>query len=436
MKRPRGENVTLEAITNAQFLPLATSFVEKAASAFGMDEQSVLSITLATEEIFGYLCQVTEQHNPIKIQLTNGGYFVRADFAFQAKDFDMRAFNLTTHASFDDEETAAETGLLIASRIVDRFKFTQSDGVLGLTLVKEKTYPEASALDYQPPKDLEDFSLHMASTEELKIFVRAVMSYYASIPVPSIFRYPGKLIDMVESGDYYVALAVDRHGHIGGGIVWRWESEKMVECYGPYVFGQTTESDMAHSILDFCIGRIAKSGALGLINRYPTPELPLEYFEPLGEVTLRQVHGQTVKINAHYRHLEEDLGLVVWSHPSLEDFLKKEYNRLVFAREVQFISDEGEASPPHSVLAAEFDRAYGTVTLRPVWWGLDAHTSLESYVKLLSNEDISCTTLEIDLGKPWQSRFVPAIIDNGFQPRFILPYGGKGDLVIFEHKVN
>jgi hypothetical protein len=103
---------------------------------------------------------------------------------------------------------------------------------------------------------------------------------------------------------------------------------------------------------------------------------------------------------------------------------------------VQFISDEGEASPPHSVLAAEFDRAYGTVTLRPVWWGLDAHTNLASYVRLLSNEDISCTTLEIDLGKPWQSRFVPAIIDNGFQPRFILPYGGKGDLVIFEHKVN
>ena len=107
---PKGENITLEAITNTQFLPSATSLVEKGASAFGIDEQAFLSITLATEEIFGHLSQVAEQDSPIPIQLSSGYYYVRADLAFQTKDFDMRAFNLTTHASFDEVEVV-DTGI-------------------------------------------------------------------------------------------------------------------------------------------------------------------------------------------------------------------------------------------------------------------------------------------------------------------------------------
>ncbi len=430
------QEVTINVRADTKFLPVATGFVEKAAAAFGIDQGSVLALTLAIEEIFAYLCHVAAPGQEVQLRCLGGGYYAQAEFVFQARDFNMKAFNLTTSLSFEDEAAFEETGLLIASRMVDRFKFEESEGRLRLSLIKEKAYPAASHMSVPEATPLDRYEIREPDPEELKIFVHMMMDGYDPQFMPSSFRFPGKMVDMVQSGDYKAALAMDSRGRVGGGIVWRRESSKMVECYGPYLFCQPPESHMSRGLLDFCLGAIVRSEALGLINRYPTPELPLEYFEPLGALRFRRSDGSSADLRAYYRHLEEDLGSAVWAHPSLEEFLTREYRRLVFARDIRRVKDEGETASPFAVLSAEFDRPQERVTLRPVWWGGDSQAVVALYVAVLRKEQIPCITFEMDLGKPWHCRFAPAVLNSDFEPRFVLPYGGRGDLVVFEHKVD
>jgi hypothetical protein len=128
------------------------------------------------------------------------------------------------------------------------------------------------------------------------------------------------------------------------------------------------------------------------------------------------------------------LGLSVWAHSSIQAFLANQYQRLVFAREIRPVTEEGESSSPFSVISAEFDRAPGRVTLRPIWWGRNAEETLRAYVQTLLKEELPNIFFQMDLGRSWHCHFTPALVKCGFEPRLLLPYAGKGDLVIFQYK--
>jgi hypothetical protein len=206
-----------------------------------------------------------------------------------------------------------------------------------------------------------------------------------------------------------------------------------MEFYGPYVFDQPRGSEMSEVLTDYCIGAIARTEATGLITRYPTDDLPTEYFEPLGSLSLGQRDGNGMKTVAYYRDLGEDPGLSVWTDPTLQPFLKEQYQRLVLPREVRAVTDQGESASPFCVISAEFDRAAGRATLRPIWWGRNAEDTLAAYVQTLLGEEIPNIFFEMDLGRSWNCHFTPALLKNGFEPRLLLPYAGKGDLVIFQY---
>jgi hypothetical protein len=123
---------------------------------------------------------------------------------------------------------------------------------------------------------------------------------------------------------------------------------------------------------------------------------------------------------------------VVWTHPDLAGFLKSEYGRLVFPREIQPVFSEGEAAEPFSVLSAEIDRTLGRATLRPIWPGADREENLAGHLRLLKKEELAAVFFEMDLGLSWQAEFTPALLGLGFTPRMILPYAGAADLVIFQ----
>ncbi len=89
----------------------------------------------------------------------SGGYFVEQEFVFQAEDFDMNAFNLTASVALDEQTGIDETGLLIASRMVDRFRLFQEDNGLHLVLISEKVYPESMDIDIPPVTQLTDFTV-------------------------------------------------------------------------------------------------------------------------------------------------------------------------------------------------------------------------------------------------------------------------------------
>ena len=427
------KSASLHIRANTSILPVCTSFVEKATLAFGLARKEAVALTLASEEILSYLFQQSSSEPPIEITCFGGSYYVRVDFLFSTRDFDMRAFNLTARVLPEDDESLKEMGLLIASRLVDCLQHQEVPGEgFRLSVTKEKIYPP---LEEGPPvevRTLDEYVLKTPGPEELKLFVQLLHENCTSFPLPQWLRFPGKVVDMVHNGEYQAVMALGNTGQPGGGILWHWLGTKIIECFGPYLFRQKTDSPMAVDLLEACIGAAAKTHAVGLLNRYPTEDLPLAHFEILGTLAVFLRDGTRIPRTTYFRQMQEDPGSTVWAHPDLAGFLEREYSRLVLPREILPVSNQGESRDPHSVLLAEYDHGLEQVILRPLRSGLDAERNLADHLALFKEENIPNILFAMDLGQPWQTQFTPPLLKNGFLPKIILPYGAEGDVVIFE----
>jgi len=417
-------------------LPVATGFVEKSALAFGLEQKEALALTLATEEVFLYLCRISAPGKGLEIHCRFTGYCVETEFVFEAAGFQMKAFNLTATPSFEDEAATRETGLLIASRLVDRFQLGITGPHLRLTLVKDKVYPEADPEGAPLSEPVSHYVVRRPDGEEVKTSIRMVSRYCRLRFSPMSARFPGKVADIFAAGHLDAALAVDAAGHMGGILFWTQFRGQTVDCFGPYIFHPDSAPEMAALLLDRCLEEIARSGAVGLVNRYPGTGLPPGYFEVVGSLDFFTEDGNWVQVEASYRQLGEDKGAAVWAHPELVPFLSAQYNRLTLPREIRYVTSEGEQRNAFSVLSAEMDRPRHWAVLRPVAHGEDAATVLADHVRLLEKEGVRALFFEMDLRYPWEAHFTPALLTNGFEPRFVLPCGTRGDVVMFQYRTH
>ncbi len=415
---------------NLRFLPLLTGFVESSAHAFGLEHSKALSLTLAAEEIFAYLANGAVRDQEIRVQCLGGGYYMAVTFTFAGNDLDLRVFNLTSRLALDQDEIPAAMGLLIAARMADRLHFSQKAGEWQLTLSKDNAYPALTDAGAPLLSSGPAVAVRTPDAAELHLLLQG-LRHFPPGRLPPEFAWPGKVVDMAAAGVYRAVIALDRARRIGGGLFWRERGERLVECYGPYLFNQPPAT--ARLLLDHLLGALAKSPAVGVVSRYPASALPTEYFEALGALRDDPADGPVEQYPVYYRHLEEDAGAVVWSHPALREFLQREYQRLAFARDIVPVIAAGEKTAAHSVLAAEFNRPAGEVTLRPLWWGNDAEANLREHVRALQGEGLRNLLFNLDLGRSWQGHFTPALLAAGFTPQVILPYAGHSDLVVFQH---
>jgi anti-sigma regulatory factor (Ser/Thr protein kinase) len=416
------------------FIPLAAAFVGQGAKALGLDAEAAEELALAAEEVVAYIARIAESGQEVEIRCFAESHFIEADISLPVRNLQLRAFNMTATVCAEDEVCLDQMGLLIASRMTDRFRISrEASGNLVLTLVKEISYPQ---IDAAAPKEetraLSRFGLQTPDAARIKWFVRLVNQCYPATQFPKEFRYPGKVVDMAAAGDYHLLLADGPAGEIGGGLAWKWEGLKTVEIFGPYIFHPESNPDMARDLLEACIAGVARSSVLVLINRMPTPELPQGYLEALAA----GADASSAPPSACFRLKHEDMGTVVWAHPDLTGFLQSEYRRLVFPRDIQAVASDGEAGEAFSVLSAEMDRDSSRATLRPIWLGADCEENLAGHVALLRREAFASIFFEMDLGIARQAEFTPGLFNLGFVPRMILPYAGVADLVIFELKAD
>jgi len=68
--------------------------------------------------------------------------------------------------------------------------------------------------------------------------------------------------------------------------------------------------------------------------------------------------------------------------------------------------------------------------MHPLVMGQDVLKNLESHLKLFQSEGYTDMDFQLDLGQSDQGGWVPALIKTGFAPELLLPYGGKGDILI------
>ncbi|TGE35739.1 hypothetical protein E4K67_23525 [Desulfosporosinus fructosivorans] len=409
-----------------EMLSLVTGFTENAAKAFGLDDSRSLRLGLAVEEIFVYISAQAGTGETMRLIARSGGYYVEIICLVSAHSLPIRLMNKTAAADIGDEEFLVEMGIFLAARMVDRFKLVmEQDKEMGLYFLVEKQYPEMIAQLAMPPKG--NYAIQASGREDLKRFAQQVISCYSEA-APDFFRFPGKFVDMVDSGEYETVLALDGKGNVGGGMVWKRDG-KLAEAYGPYVFQEGLAALLVEKVLE----KLARSSVVGIAVRQPTREMPRDYFEELG---LSQSSNKE-EIPSHqavlYRQLEEDTGMVVFVHTSLQGFVEKCYERLVLPRNIISIQRAGEKLVPHSVFAVSVDGNQKQAVLSALVVGADAQAVLRDYVSSLQQQGLAGIFFELDIGKELESLLSEDLSAVGFRPAFVLPWGGQGDLIVFQY---
>lgn len=433
MGKVDADRVELVLNSDLSLLRVATSFVESSSLAFGLGEDETLSLTLAVEEIFVQMCKNIPQEDTLRIIVSGKGYQVESEFIFSSHEFDLRAFNMVCMPDRPEvEECSDETGMIIASRMVDSFSLDQAGSKLKLKLVKEKFYPEIDHLQSVVTTPTGSLHIDEASAEQIKELIRLASVYYPRLNLPESFRYPGKVVDMAARGDYSTAVATDAAGVLAAGLIWRWESDQLVTFRGPFILPGVKDPDLSTGLTDFMLEHLARTKAVGVISLWPSEDLPVSLFEKLGSQFFFE-DDRKIEIKAYFRHLNEDNGKVVFVNSCILEFVKDRYRSLFLARQVELLVDTGESKVANSVISAKILRISKRVVLRPVIFGLDAARNLRAHVSLLRSEGFRNIFFEMDLGFTNAAMFGPVLLQCSFEPRFLIPLAGRGDTVVFQY---
>lgn len=433
MDTDKTRTLTLGITARASYMPVVTSFVESAAIVFGMQKEEYLRLSLAAEEIFLYLCDFVCPDKALEVQCVNGYYYARVLFCFSAVELNLSGLNIASTISPDREPDLDAMGLLIASRSVDALDVAvEKNNRIRLAITKEKAYP-ASSEKLPLPQSAQQIFTETPDTQRLKMFAGLVSQSYDVSYRPLFFTYPGKLADMVASGEYSAIVAMNAKKEITGGILYCYRTEKNVQCFGPYCFYREQEKMIGEKLLTACISNIAHSKALGLLSLSGLPEAIQNNFETLGSLRYYEEGKPPVEMFSFYRLLHEDPGFEVWCAGDLTDYLKREYNRLALAREIRTVRDMGETRSGSSLFSAEVHRDRHAVILRPLLPGNDFSANLKRHIRFLINDGFLNLYFELDLGIPWHAELSPQLMTYQFKPGIILPFAGKSDIVIFEY---
>jgi hypothetical protein len=433
MDEAKNRPLSVHLDARPRFLSVVTQFVETAATAFGLGKEESLKLCLATEEIFLYICQYVCPGDALEVECRDGLYYTRVFFRFSASSLNLKGLNIASAVAGDRECDLEEMGLVIASRSVERLHLAvEKANRISLAVTKEKAYPRIA--DKTPlPDTPEKVTVETPDGEGVKRFSLLVEQTAAERDRSSFFAYPGKVADMVAGGEYRCLTAVDPKGEIVGGILFGDRSERIVHSFGPYVFHGGEGRFTGEALLDACLGRIARTKALGLLSLSGLPPALESRFEPLGYLSYLAEGRAPVRRPFFFRHLHEDPGGEVFSGEELTAWLASQYDRLVLARNIRTVRAMGETHLGSSLLATEITRERAEALLRPLWPGDDLGANVERHVRYLSGDGLWNLFFEIDLGVPWHGELIPILMANGFKPELLLPFAGHADLVIFQH---
>jgi len=426
-------HLSLKVAAVMEFLPAVTQCVETAAEFFGLGKNEALKLRLASEEIFAYLCDRVCRGNAVEVICRGGLFYARVEFQFAVSALDMGALNMTTAVSLDGDDMT-QMGLVIASRTVDRlFLSAGMQNTVILAMEQDKAYPAPADADLKIAAVKGSLTVATPDAEDVRRFAMQ-MGVCARDPLrPAFFQYPGKVADMVASGHCQALVAKDAAGAIGGGLLFRTLTDKIVEVYSPCIFDPSRGDEIAGLLLEACISKTARTKAVGLVNLTGLPAALRPQFESLGEMTYLRQGAEPLVSRAYCRLLHEDPGCQIWTHSSLKAYLEKEYARLFLARDIREVPDLGETRTGPSIFSTEIRREKSEAFLRPLWPGQDLAENLTRHIALCKNESLQNIFFTVDLGVSWHAPLAPVLTAQSFKPCVIIPFAGQADLVIFHY---
>lgn len=424
------KTVELSTALAPAMLPMVVNFAEQAGKAFGLSQPKQLKLAQAVEELFSFFAAQDQDDSTVRLLCRSGGYYVELDCIFPMSVLPVAAFNIAPNMQTDSIASLEEMGLLLAARAVDRLDVVRKTREsLEVRLIVEKDYP-AGITALEPLDAGERYIVQPATgIEELKQFAQRVSDVYGA-GAPAFFKFPGKVVNMVGSGEYDAALAIDDRGNVGGGIFWR-QTGKMAEFYGPYLFAQ--QAGLAQAALDQALVKLAHTEAVCMVTLQPTSDIPGDYFERLGELVFKEPNNRQTRYKALYRQLGEDSGAVVYVNPVIHSFVKDCYDRLTLPRSIILSDCAGENLAEQSTFSVALDWHLHQAFLSKLAVGQDAQVNLAKHVEILRTEGILNIFFRLDAGRVEEAVLAPALLASGFVPRLILPWGGYGDVILFQH---
>ena len=343
---------------------VASRFAEETGQVWGMEKGQQIKIAMAVEELFLFLASDAREGESAKLICENGGYYMQVTGVFPVRSLPAALFNITAKVHQDDEESLSQLGLLLAARAVDRLEMVKTAASLELRLIMEREYPPGAGEDRLLPAGTYKIKNGAAAQDWKQLAQRIHGSY--GLKAPGFTQFPGKVADMIASGDYDAVAVADSQGNVAGGVIWK-KAGKMAEMYGPYVF--CDQPGLIAELLDASLAKMGRSQAVCVVNRAPVETMPPGYFENLGSDL--------------YRQLAEDQGALSYVHPCLNEFVTAHYQRLVLPRHIQTVQLAGEKLPLHSALSAEVDWRLGQAKLSILVAGANLAENLTNHVAFL-----------------------------------------------------
>lgn len=436
---PGQQSVDLRLPARADFLPLVQNCVEKGATISGLSENRLMGLVLAAEEIFLHLCQVSRPGERISLRLSPAPTGVDLQFSVKSKALQLGGLNIVATDGVESllaKEDFNQIGLLLAAGFTDHFSLHMpGEQECILQLRQEREYPDPGNQSAgERHQAAEPFQLTTAPTTQiLQLACLQTTAYYPPYLYTNQFRHPGKFADLVLGKELACLLLQDAMGSTCGMICWETSSERAVRFFGPYVFCSNDQQEIARQLTDFFIGRVARTRANIVFTAQATDDLPMQQFEQLGTLDYCPPDEQCVSLQACYRHMREDHGMALWCHPALEEFLRREYTRLVLIRDIRLTGEMGAHQDDTSVFGLDMNRSSSLAIIRPLLDGRDMTENLALHISHLIKQNIHNIRCIIDLGHGWQAAMAGALLEQGFTPGFIQPLAGSGDCVVFQY---
>jgi hypothetical protein len=417
---------------DAVWVSLAQKAAEHGAGVFGLPSAKALRLTMGVEELLLYLAQAIPGQD-VRITISGRSTHVAAEFEFASEGMDLSALNITSGAAHDEDDIFVSMPLLLASRMTDGFSVERMGERTRIALRVDRVYQEV-----EPGPGVRREvrgAVSVIPAPEAAVMVDAcarVCGLYPVHLVPVWFRTPGKVVDMVDSGEMGFLVAVDESGATCGMICWETPSKESVAFYGPYTF--TESPDVSRLLVEELVRTVGRTSVKVVFSHIATEDLSGHGFEPLARVTYYAATGEAPSVlPIWYRHLREDFGASVWAHPDLVPFLEERYDELVLMRDIRPTSGMGERVNDASVFSTKLTRELNEAVLRPMLNGVDNAENLERHLAALRKEGYQNIFFQVDLSSGWQAALGGDLLAMGFTPAMLLPHGGQSDVVMFQY---
>ena len=391
----------------------AASHVREAARSFGLSAERTERLAGIVAQLFQTPCH--EEHSHLPVEMVLHTHRDRIHIHLKMVDPDLEFLDLS---KFLGETPVAE-----------RIKVERLAEGVRLTLVCERPYPD----EVQSSRSSTFAEVRHPNPEELRVFLSGVRASFPVPVCPANFSQPERILAMLEDECCGVVVAFGTDDEVLGGLLWRPHNENVVTCSGPFVLHPSQTRDIEKALFDHLMLHLARTSVSGVVLTPPS-SLDTNQFDRLGQARWCGRDGEKLDLQFYYRYLKEDTGSVVSVHPKVEAFVNEFYDRLALPREVVVV--EPEIPEVGAALAADLDTGSQWASIRLLQPGTGLEEKIELNLKLLKKHGFFNVWAELEMSFDWQAILVPPLLAAGFRPAFILPQGGRGDLLVMTREEN